>query len=126
MSNEATTVAVNEWAEDFDGVWHRMSSDRWERGVGPADPVACCGRKIDSVSHSTFHPREMDGGREFVCASGPDVVVWRYRNVYEKTGPARWHYSEYDPTPELAKTRRPRHITTEIQGLRAAAVLGED
>lgn len=60
-------MTTREWAEDFHGVWHRQSSTTWEAGVGPADPAACCGRKILSVHHSTFHPSELDDGTDPVC-----------------------------------------------------------
>lgn len=66
MSAERVEGEVG-WAEDFDGVWHRMSSGAWSTGVGPADPVACCGRQVDSVHYSTFDPRELDDRTEVLC-----------------------------------------------------------
>lgn len=66
-----TRAPVQEWAQDFDGVWHRMASSEWTKGVGPTAPVACCGRNIDSVSHSTVPPDDLDDGTEKVCIGRP-------------------------------------------------------
>jgi len=61
---------------------------------------------------------EVERPRAAVDTQSPTKpTVWRYRNVYEKTGPAAWHFCEYDPTEELINVRLPGHITREIEPL---------
>lgn len=64
------------WAEDFYGVWHRMANGDWAKGVGPADPVACCACHIDSVHFSSFNPSELPDEWAIICGE-PIIDQWQ-------------------------------------------------